>query len=101
MKVEHRGATPNDAKRLCELRRQSINELAVKGMSIAEAASWAEKLTVAGMQRKLSPGDMGCRDRYEGGWVGAIRGDRFERLYAALNLPAEALGLDCSACSKD
>lgn len=54
MKVEHRLATLNDAKRLFELRRQSINELAVKGMSIAEAASSEEKLTVPGMQRKLS-----------------------------------------------
>jgi putative acetyltransferase len=95
MKVEHRLATLNDAKRLFELRRHSINELAVKGMSIAEAASWAEKLTVAGMQRKLSEleiwvAEVGAKVV---GW-GAIRGDRLEGLYTDPEFAGRGIGTE-------
>src|SRR5262245_37765920 len=95
MKVEHRLATLNDAKRLFELRRQSINELAVQGMPIAEAASWAEKLTVAGMQRKLSEleiwvAEIGAKVV---GW-GAIRGDRLEGLYTDPEFAGRGIGTE-------
>ena len=95
MKVEHRLATLNDAKRLFELRRQSINELAVKGMSIAEAASSEEKLTVPGMQRKLSEleiwvAEIGAKVV---GW-GAIRGDRLEGLYTDPEFAGRGIGTE-------
>ena len=51
MKAVHRLATLNDTNRLFDLRRQSIIKLAAKGMSIEEAARWAEGLTVVGMER--------------------------------------------------
>jgi putative acetyltransferase len=56
--------------------------LQLRGMSIAEAASWAEKLTVAGVQWKISGleiwvAEIGAKVV---GW-GAIRSDRLEGLY--------------------
>jgi putative acetyltransferase len=99
MKAEHRLATLNDANRLFEIRRQSITELAAKGMSIADAASWAEKLTVAGMRRKISELEIWVAEVSEKvvGW-GAIRGDRLEGLYtdpefAGRGIGTELLGL--------
>jgi putative acetyltransferase len=99
MKAVHRLATLDDANRLFELRRQSITELAPKGMSIAEAASWAEKLTVAGMQRKIRELEIWVAEVSETvvGW-GAIRGDRLEGLYtdpefAGRGIGTELLGL--------
>jgi putative acetyltransferase len=99
MKAVHRLATLNDANRLFELRRQSITELAAKGMSIAEAASWAEKLTVAGMQRKICELEIWVAEISEKvvGWA-AIRGDRLEGLYtdpefAGRGIGTELLGL--------
>jgi hypothetical protein len=53
MKAVHRPARRGDINRLFELRRQSITKLAVKGMSLMEAASWAENLTISGMERKF------------------------------------------------
>lgn len=53
MQTLHRAATPADADRLLDLRRRSILALAPKGMSVADAQSWAATLTVAGMERKL------------------------------------------------
>jgi len=53
MKAVHRLATLGDVSRLFELRRQSITKLAAKGMSFIDAASWAEKLTIPGMEKKI------------------------------------------------
>jgi putative acetyltransferase len=99
MKAVHRLATLDDANRLFELRRQSITELAPKGMSIAEAASWAEKLTVAGMERKIRELEIWVAEVSETvvGW-GAIRGDRVEGMYtdpefAGRGIGTELLGL--------
>src|SRR5215831_13060762 len=95
MKVEHRRATLNDAKRLFELRRQSINELAVKGLSFAEAASWAEKLTVAGMQRKIFELEIWVAEISEEvvAW-GAIRDDRLEGLYTEPEFAGRGIGTE-------
>lgn len=62
-------------------------------MSIAEAASWAEELTVAGMQWKISEleiwvPEMGAKVV---GW-GAIRGDRLERLYTDPEFAGRGIG---------
>ena len=99
MKAVHRLATLGDANRLFELRRQSITELAPEGMSIAEAASWAEKLTVAGMERKIRELEIWVAKVSETvvGW-GAIRSDRLEGLYtdpefAGRGIGTELLGL--------
>jgi putative acetyltransferase len=99
MKTLHRLARLDDANRLFELRRQSITELAPKGMSMAEAASWAEKLTVAGMERKIYEQEIWVAEVSETvvGW-GAIRGDRVEGLYtdpefAGRGIGTELLGL--------
>ena len=77
MKAAHRPATRDDADRLFELRRQAITQLAAKGMPAAEATSWAENLTIAGMQRKIRELEIWIAeiDKRVVGW-GAIRGDR-------------------------
>src|ERR1700681_1052986 len=99
MKAVHRPATFEDADRLFELRRQAITKLAAKGMSTAEAASWAEKVTIAGMQRKICELEIWVAEINEKvvGW-GAIRGDRLEGLYtdpefAGRGIATELLGL--------
>lgn len=78
----HRLATFADASRLFELRRKSIVVLAPGGMSQAEAETWAAKLTVAGMQRKLSQLEIWVAevDASIAGWA-AIDGDRLEGMY--------------------
>jgi putative acetyltransferase len=99
MKAVHRLATLNDTNRLFDLRRQSIIKLAAKGMSIEEAARWAEELTVAGMERKICELEIWIAELSEKvvGW-GAIRGDRLEGLYmdpefAGRGIGTELLGL--------
>ena len=49
----YRPATLDDAMRLFELRRSSILELALSGMSVEDATAWAKQLTLSGMERKL------------------------------------------------
>jgi GNAT superfamily N-acetyltransferase len=95
----HRLASLDDAYRLFDLRRQSIIRLATKGMSTEEAARWAEKLTVAGMERKICELEIWVVQVGEKvvGW-GAIRGDQFEGLYtdpefASRGIGTELLGL--------
>src|SRR5216684_1047505 len=95
MKAVHRLATLGDANRLFELRRQSIIELAPEGMSIAEAASWAEKLTVAGMEWKIRELEIWVAKVSETvvGW-GAIRGDRLEGLYTEPEFAGRGIGTE-------
>ncbi|HEV7600552.1 MAG TPA: GNAT family N-acetyltransferase [Bradyrhizobium sp.] len=65
-----------------ELRRKSIVVLAPGGMPQAEAQAWAAKLTVAGMQQKLSRLEIWVAegDASIAGWA-AIHGDRLEGMY--------------------
>jgi GNAT superfamily N-acetyltransferase len=82
MKAMHRLATPGDATRLFELRRQSILALAPSGMPAAQAKAWAADLTVGGMERKISEMEIWIAELNGTavGW-GAIRGNRLEGLY--------------------
>ena len=95
MKAVHRLATLDDANRLFDLRRQSITELAPKGMSIVEAARWAEKLTVTGMERKIGELEIWVAEVSETvvGW-GAIRGDRLEGLYTVPEFAGRGIGTE-------
>jgi putative acetyltransferase len=83
VKATHRLATLADAGRLFELRRQAITVLAPKGLSVAEAETWAVTLTVEGMTRKLRELEIWVAELNGAvvGW-GAIRGDRLEGLYS-------------------
>ena len=71
MKAVHRPATLGDVNRLFELRRQSITKLAAKAMSLTDAASWAEKLTIAGMEKKIRELEI---------WVAEVNGRGRSRL---------------------
>jgi putative acetyltransferase len=95
MKVVLRLATLGDAIRLFELRRQSITELASKGMSVLAAATWAEKLTVAGMERKLCELEIWVAEVGETvvGW-GAIRANRVEGLYTDPEFAGQGIGTE-------
>jgi putative acetyltransferase len=93
MKAVHRSATLGDVNRLFELRRQSITELAAKGMSFTDTASWAEKLTIPGMEKKIRELEIWVAE-VNGtvvGW-GAIRGDRLEGLYAEPDFAGRGIG---------
>ena len=95
MKTVHRLATLNDTYRLFDLRQQSIVRLAAGGMSIEEAARWAEKLTVAGMERKICELEIWVAEAGEKvvGW-GAIRGDRLEGLYTNPEFASRGIGTE-------
>jgi putative acetyltransferase len=95
MKAVRRLATLGDANRLFEVRRQSITELAPKGMSIVEAAAWAKKLTIAGMERKIRELEIwvGKVSGTVVGW-GAIRGDRVEGLYTDPEFAGQGIGTE-------
>jgi putative acetyltransferase len=95
MKAIHRLATLDDAARLFEVRRRSIIELAPKGMSIAEAANWAERLTAAGMEWKIRELEIWIAKVGETvvGW-GAIRGERLEGLYIDPEFAGQGIGTE-------
>jgi putative acetyltransferase len=100
MKAAYRIASVADARRLFELRRQSIIVLAPKNktMSSSEAQAWAKTLTVAGMERKIRELEIWIAEVGDAvvGW-GAISGDQLEGLYtdsefAGLGIGTELLG---------
>src|SRR3974390_428954 len=95
MKTVHRPATLDDTNQLFELRRLSIIKLAVKDMSIEEAARWAGKLTEAGMERKICELEIWVAEIGEKvvGW-GAIRGDQLEGLYTAPEFAGRGIGTE-------
>ena len=95
VKAVHRLATLADACRLFELRRQAIIVLAPKGMSVAEAETWAATLTVEGMERKLRELEIWIAEVNGAvvGW-GAIRGDRLDGLYTDPELAGRGVGTE-------
>jgi putative acetyltransferase len=84
MAAVHRPATLDDAAALLDLRRRSILELASRGLPAGEAETWAAKLTLAGMERKLRELEIWVAklDGVAAGWS-AIRADYLEGLYTA------------------
>jgi putative acetyltransferase len=90
----HRLATLGDAKRLFEMRRESIIALAPRGgMPVAEAELWAASLTSVGMKRKLHEWEVWVveLDDVVVGW-GAICGDCLEALYVAPDFACHGVG---------
>jgi len=95
MKTVYRRATLDDTNRLFELRRQSIVKLAVKAMSIEEAARWADNLTVAGMERRICELKIWVAEIGERvvGW-GSIRDDQLEGLYVDPEFTGRGIGTE-------
>ena len=93
MKVLHRLAKLEDAKRLFDIRRRSIIELASQRMTSAEASAWAETLTVAGMERKLHELEIWVAEASAEavGWA-AILADRLEGLYTDPEFAGRGVG---------
>jgi putative acetyltransferase len=89
----YRLATREDANRLYDIRRRSILGLAAPTIPAAEAQAWAERLTPAGVQRKLRELEVWVaeRDGIVVGW-GAIRGGYLEGLYTAPEFAAQGVG---------
>jgi putative acetyltransferase len=95
MNARHRLATLDNSNRLFDLRRRSITQLAPKGMSSAEAESWAESLASAGMDWKIRELEIWIAEISETviGW-GAIRDDRIEGLYVAPEFAGQGVGTE-------
>jgi putative acetyltransferase len=93
VKTTHRQATPEDARRLFDIRQKSIIALAPKGMPVALAEMWAADLTIVGMRRKIRELEIWVaeRDGSAVGW-GAIDGDRLEGLYTAPEFAGQGIG---------
>ena len=89
----HRLATLDDATRLFEVRRRSILELALSGMSVAEAEAWAMQLAPSGMEHKLREMEIWIAERggRVAGW-GAIREGVLEGLYTAPEHAGQGIG---------
>jgi putative acetyltransferase len=92
MRAIYRLAVREDASRLYDIRRRSILELAPPTMPVAEAQAWAERLTLAGMERKLRELEVWVAE-LDGivGW-GAIRGGYLEGLYTAPEFAGQGVG---------
>ena len=93
MGAVYRPAMHKDASRLHDIRRRSILELAPPTMQKAEAQAWAERLTLAGMERKLRELEVTVAelDGIVVGW-GAIRGGYLEGLYTAPEFAGQGVG---------
>ena len=93
VKTTHRQATPEDARRLFEIRQTAIIVLAPKGMPVALAEMWAADLTLVGMRRKIRELEIWIAelDGRVVGW-GAIHGDRLEGLYTAPEFAGQGIG---------
>jgi putative acetyltransferase len=92
-RTAYRPARCEDARRLHEIRRRSILEIAPPEMPFAEAQAWAGRLTPAGMAQKLRELEVWVAE-LEGvavGW-GAIRGDRLEGLYVSTEFAGQGVG---------
>ena len=89
----YRLAVREDASRLYDIRRRSILELAPPAIPAVEAQAWAERLTLAGMERKLRELEVWVAelDGAVVGW-GAIRGNMLESLYAAPEFAGQGVG---------
>lgn len=93
MDAVHRLARSEDATNLFEVRRRAILELAPTGIPAGEAKAWAAKLTLAGMQQKLSQFEVWVAelDGVTAGW-GGIPGDMVEALYTAPEFASRGVG---------
>jgi putative acetyltransferase len=91
----HRPATPDDAPRLFELRRESIIALAPHGMSVSDAEIWARNLSIRGMELKIREMEILVAeiDGQVVGW-GAICGDRLEGLYTDPDFAGRGIGTE-------
>ncbi|KRQ97892.1 hypothetical protein CQ12_25000 [Bradyrhizobium jicamae] len=93
MEIVYRQAVFNDARRLRDIRRRSILELAPPTMTAAEAQAWASKLTLSGMERKLRELEVWVagRNGIVAGW-GAVSGDRLEGPDTAPEFAGQGIG---------
>ena len=93
MNPKHRKATFDDSERLCQLRRQSILELAPRGMALAEAELWANKMTVESMEQKIRESEVWIAEMNDTivGWV-AVRGDYLDGLYVGPQFERRGIG---------
>jgi GNAT superfamily N-acetyltransferase len=95
MKTIFRSATLWDAKRLFELRRESIIALAPQGMSVTQAEAWASNLEVAGMEQKIRVLEVWIAELNDtvAGW-GAIHSDHLEGLYTDPEFVGHGIGTE-------
>jgi putative acetyltransferase len=100
MGAVYRPAIRKDASRLYDIRRRSILALAPPTMPAAEAQAWAERLTLAAMERKLRELEVWVAewDGVVGGW-GASRGGYLEGFIPLRNLPGRVLAQGYWNCS--
>lgn len=93
--LTYRKASPNDATRLWELRREAILRLAPRGMSIAHAHRWAAAKTLEGMEQQIHEADIWIAkvDSKIVGWV-AIRGDYLDGLYTDPDFSERGVGTE-------
>jgi putative acetyltransferase len=82
MKCSYRKATLNDVPAMCEIRRNSILQLAPKAMSVQQSVNWASRLTLEAMTDRLASARFWLAEIHSGivGWVG-VRDDQICGIY--------------------
>jgi putative acetyltransferase len=86
-------ATLDDAPALFEVRRRSILALAPPVISVADAETWAARLTLARMEARFRDLEVWIAETggVVAGW-GGIRGDFLESLYTAPECAGQGIG---------
>jgi putative acetyltransferase len=101
MKLRTRKATVTDVPRMWELRRDSILTLAPRGMTMAQAETWANSMAVEGMEQRFRDAEVWVAevDDRIAGWI-ALRGDYIDGLYTDPRFVERGIGTDLVALAE-
>ena len=98
MKLRTRKATVTDVPRMWELRRDSILTLAPRGMTLAQAETWANSMALEGMEQRFRDAEVWVAEADDtiAGWI-ALRGDYIDGLYTDPRFVERGIGTELVA----
>ena len=101
MKLRTRKATVTDVPRMWELRRDSILTLAPRGMTLAQAETWANSMALEGMEQRFRDAEVWVAEADDtiAGWI-ALRGDYIDGLYTDPRFVERGIGTELVALAE-